>query len=287
MKNLLIQLILSALLSLLITTPGLMAQNNPEWDDFGTKVQLVNWNHSVDTAENGHQHTLELAVPGTRNISKKNVNTRYFLFEMGVDILRPADDYLIGGNSGVEIFEQRYANSTNVNLYFFRQRFNLLKHHLNLEYGLGFNFHKIMFDNPIIMSRQEGELQFDLAPIQVGDRIPVKTRLSSNYLTIPLMLNFETKPFDSRNSFRLGAGVYGNTRLGSNFKQKFNNKRSDNIKDKDSFNLSPFRWGIATQIGYGPINFYANYSMTDIFKENRNSGYEVGMLSVGFIIIPF
>ncbi|TVQ48863.1 MAG: PorT family protein [Saprospirales bacterium] len=286
MKNLLIKLIFSALLGLLLLTNGLKADTNTEWIYSYEKVENTLWSDSVDMSKFELPNSLELSIPGIGDRTKRNVETRYLVFEMGVDILQPADDYIVGDGE-VELFEQRYANSTNVNIYFFRQRVNLLKHHLNLEYGLGFNFHKIMFDNPVIMSRENGILQFDLAPIEGGDRIPVKTRLMSNYLTVPVMFNFETNPSNTRKSFRLAAGVYGNTRMGSNFKQKFNNKRSDNIKDKDNFNLSPFRWGIAGQIGYGAFNFYANYSMTDIFKENRNSGYEVGMVSAGFIFIPF
>ena len=286
MKNVLIQLILSALLSLLLLTNELKADTKAVWTDFDEKIENTIWSDSVDASKFELPNSLELSIPGTGDRTQRNVQTRYLIFEMGVDILLPADDYIIGDGE-VELFEQRYANSTNVNIYFFRQRVNLLQHHLNLEYGVGFNFHKIMFDNPVIMSRENGVLQFDLAPIQEGDRIPVKTRLMSNYLTIPIMLNFETNPSNTRKSFRLAAGVYGNTRLGSNFKQKFNNRNRDNIKDRDNFNLSPFRWGLAGQIGYGAFNFYANLSMTDVFKENRNSGYEVGMVSAGFIFIPF
>ena len=213
---------------------------------------------------------------------KKNVETRYFTFELGMDIWLPSEDYRIEGS--IDPMEQRLANSSNVNLYIMRQRFNLIKHQLNLEYGLGLNFHKIMFDNPVVMVREEGEMRFEYRPDE-GIR---KSRLSSTYLTIPLLLNFESNPNQSRNSFRIAAGVYGSTRLGSNFKQKFNNKNSDNIKDRDSFSLSPFRWGFAGQIGYGPVNFYVNYSMTDVFESKKtDQNYEIGMISAGFIIIPF
>ena len=223
----------------------------------------------------------ELSVPSPlqpRDGTRRNVNTRYITFELGFDFWLPAEDYRIAGN--VDPFEQRIANSTNVNLYFMRQRFNLVNHKLNLEYGIGLNFHKIMFDNPIVMDRTDGVLSFNYEP-DIGLR---KSRLNSTYLTIPLLLNFESNPGNSRRSFRVAAGVYGNTRLGSNFKQKF---RRERIKDRDSFNLSPFRWGLAGQIGYGPVNFYVNYSMTDVFESSKNSGYEISMVSAGFILIPF
>ncbi len=241
---------------------------------------------AVDTNETrSNVVAIELPTQG-RDRSKKNVNTRFITFELGFDIWLPSEEYRLDDIDGdLDPFEQRLANSTNVNLYIMRQRFNLVNHHLNLEYGIGLNFHKIMFDNPIVMRRELGVLRFDYE----GDaeRVPVKTRLNSTYLTIPLLLNYESNPSNSRNSFRIAAGVYGNTRLGSNFKQKFNNRRRDNIKEKDNFNLSPFRWGVAGQIGYGPVNFYVNYSMTDVFDKNKNSGYEIGMVSVGLILIPF
>ena len=252
-------------------------------DDLGATAAAPSALDTSDTGSNGL--TIELPTQG-RDRSRRDVNTRFITFELGFDIWLPAEEYRLDDIGGdLDPFEQRLANSTNVNLYIMRQRFNLVNHHLNLEYGIGLNFHKIMFDNPIVMRRELGVLSFDYE----GDaeRVPVKTRLNSTYLTIPLLLNYESNPSNSRNSFRIAAGVYGNTRLGSNFKQKFNNRRRDNIKEKDNFNLSPFRWGVAGQIGYGPVNFYINYSMTDVFDKNKNSGYEIGMVSAGLILIPF
>lgn len=237
-------------------------------------------NLKLNDTTDDQSHRFELSIPpDSKDRKKKNVNTRYITFEMGIDVWLPEEDYRLEGTN-IDPFEQRIANSTNVNIYLMRQRFNIINHKLNLEYGIGLNFHKIMFENPIVMRREMGELKFEYEP-EINLR---KSRLSSTYLTIPLLLNFESNPFQSKNSFRIAAGVYGNTRIGSNFKQKFKGER---IKDKDSFNLSPFRWGFAGQIGYGPINFYANFSMTDVFEDSKNSGYEIGMISAGFIVIPF
>ncbi len=249
-----------------------------DFSDHGFGYEHSKFISNMDTAQ--EQGPL---LPFSNERSKrKNVETRYITFELGMDVWLPSEDYRIAGN--IDPMEQRLANSTNVNLYIMRQRFNLINHQLNLEYGLGLNFHKIMFDNPVVMVREEGEMRFEYRP---DDGIR-KSRLNSTYLTIPLLLNFESNPDNSGNSFRIAAGVYGNTRLGSNFKQKFNNRNSDNIKDRDSFSLSPFRWGFAGQIGYGPVNLFVNYSMTDVFESNKtDQNYEIGMISAGFIIIPF
>ena len=227
---------------------------------------------------------INLSPSGKIRKTKPDI-TNYFSFEIGVDIWRPADDYLIGPDNNIDPFEQRYGNSTNVNIYLSRQRFSLINNYLNLDYGIGVNFHKIMFDNPVILTREPNEINFSLADGSGGERIPIKTRLSYSYLTVPLLLNFESNPENASRSFRISAGVYGGTRLGSNFKQKFNNRNRDNIKEKNHFHLAPFRWGLAGQIGYGSLlNFYVNYSMTDVFREKRNAGYEIGMISAGLTL---
>lgn len=269
----------------IVTTLGLLfllgntGNAQPQMEHRGFGFEIVSTSH--DTINSGD--TVAFSVPKNPlqpSDNKNNVKTRFFTFEMGMDVWLPAEDYRIEGN--IDPFEQRLANSTNVNIYIMRQRFNLIRHKLNLEYGVGLNFHKIMFDNPIVMRRDQGELSFNYEP-EAEIR---KSRLSSTYLTIPLLLNFESNPNQSKKSFRIAGGVYGNTRLGSNFKQKFNNNRGDNIKESDNFNLSPFRWGLAGQIGYGPVNFYVNYSMTEVFDTSKTD-YDIGMVSAGLIIIPF
>ena len=227
---------------------------------------------------------VNISPSGKPRATKPDI-TDYFSFEIGVDIWRPADDYFIGPDGNINPFEQRYGNSTNINIYLNRQRFSLINNYLNLDYGIGVNFHKIMFDNPVILTRDKNQINFSLADGSGGEKIPVKTRLNYSYLTVPLLLNFESNPENASRSFRISAGVYGGTRLGSNFKQKFNNRNRDNIKEKNHFHLAPFRWGLAGQIGYGSfLNFYVNYSMTDVFRERRNAGYEIGMISAGLTL---
>ena len=236
--------------------------------------------------------TLNISSPKTRvNVSPSGEKRKtepdmknYFSYEKGVDIWMPVTDYLIGPGENIDPFEQRYGNSTNVNIYFLRQRFSLINNYLNLDYGLGLNLHKIMFDHPVVLRRENNQINFDYVDGSGGQRVPVKTRLNYSYLTVPLLLNFESNPENADKSFRLSAGVYGGTRLGSNFKQKFNNANRDNIKEKNHFYLAPFRWGLSGQIGYGSINFYLNYSMTDVFRERRNGGYEIGMASAGMTV---
>jgi hypothetical protein len=279
------KILTATVIILLLSIQGLDLQLNAQ--ETNEQEKPAKGFHMFHVTESGDTITISsprVNVPPSGKTRETTANiTDYFSMEIGVDYWMPNDDYRIGPDGNVDPFEQRYGNSTNLNI-FSRQRFSLINNYLNLDYGIGVNFHKIMFDNPVILKRESNQINFELADGSGGEKVPIKTRLSYSYLTVPLLLNFESNPENANKSFRISAGVYGGTRLGSNFKQKFNNANRDNIKEKNHFHLAPFRWGLAGQIGYGSTNLYVNYSMTDVFKEKRNGGYEIGMVSAGLTI---
>jgi len=209
---------------------------------------------------------------------KRNVRTRWILMDLGFDNLASADDYTL--DNGIDPFELNAWKSTNVNLHVFQQKVNLINHAVNLKWGLTFQFHKYMFDNNVTLQEDAPQATFLQSPNVNYD----KTRLATSYLTMPLMLNFETNPKQHSKSLHISFGGYGGPRLGANFKTKVD---GDKDKVRDDFNLSKWRYGIRTELGFGPFNLYATIPLNELFQEGKNNGYKVTPFSVGFIIIPF
>ena len=208
----------------------------------------------------------------------RNVRTRWILMDIGTDALLTDENYTIEG--GIDPFELNAWKSTNVNLHLFQQRINLINHAVNLKWGLTFQFHKYYFNNPVLIQPDQPQVTF--TNIQGMDIR--KKRLSSTYLTLPVMLNFETKPRNKLRSFHFNVGAYGGPRLGSNFKTKGD---GDKEKIKDDFNLAKWRYGLRTELGYGWFKMYATLGLNELFQEDKNNNYKVTPLSVGFILIPF
>jgi hypothetical protein len=113
-----------------------------------------------------------------------------------------------------------------------------------------------------------------------------KSRLRTYYITVPLLLEFQSKA--SRRSQRayFSAGVIGGLNIGSNTRVVYrDNSRKYRDKVKDDYYLSPFRYGLTIRTGYRSLNLYANYYPTGLFQENR--GPELYPVAVGFSILGF
>ncbi len=106
-----------------------------------------------------------------------------------------------------------------------------------------------------------------------------KHRLMSTYLAVPLMLEYNSKPWDKNNSFKLGFGYVYNFRLYSNSKLKYENK--EKMKVWDDFNLNPNLGMAELRIGYGPIAIYVQYGLDGLFVEEK--GPNVVPFNFGFI----
>ena len=208
----------------------------------------------------------------------KNVKTRWGMLDLGFSSYTTGDDYRI---EGIEIFDQDLWRSKNVNLHIVKQRLNLVKHNVNLIYGLSMEWHQYAFSNPVFIQEKQSDVMFDY-DANVDFK---KNKLRVAYGVVPMVLNFETNPRKKGKSFRINAGAYAGMRLWSNTKLKTSNK--DKTKLKDDFNLNQFRYGLTGGFGYGAFNFYATYALTDLFDESQDSGYKVTPFSVGISVVPF
>jgi len=186
--------------------------------------------------------------------------------------------------SGYEFLELQYENSRNFNFNFFQQSFNLAGNKFGLVTGLGFRWLNYRFANDVILTGDSSKLYgyHDVDPT----RSYTKSKLTAWYLTMPLLLEFQTNSHHRSNSFHIGVGVIGGLRLGSHSKQVYTTTGGGKQKQKtrDAFHLQPFVLDATARIGWGPINLFATYSLIDMFRQDR--GPELRPFTVG-IILPF
>ena len=179
-----------------------------------------------------------------------------------------------------------YGKSLNWNLHLFKQRINLIDHKINFIYGMSFDFNNYNFSEPITLQRNTSPLA-----ITFNDTIEYKkNKLYTSFLTVPMMLNFESNPRKSSRSFRVSAGGYAGLMLASRTKQCYKDDDGDlqTQISRDDFNLNKFRYGLAGQVGVGPINFWANYSLVPMFETNKGpSGADLYPLNMGITLIGF
>jgi hypothetical protein len=157
------------------------------------------------------------------------------------------------------------ARSQSWDLNVFEYKFNIAKHYVGLTTGIGFNFASVAFRDNYLISETSDTLIANIDTINTYS----KNKLKATYLTVPLMLEFNTNAKASK-SFYLAAGVIGGVRLTSKVKRtgEFDGKEFKQ-KDKGVYGLNSFKLDAAVRLGYSDWGVYANYSLLPLFNTDK------------------
>jgi uncharacterized protein YxeA len=164
---------------------------------------------------------------------------------------------------------------------------------LFVEWGFSLNWYNWKFDDDrTTLDKTPEGLSFGTIDPNLD---PVKSKLSATYLNasfVPL-LDFakgtrKVKSFErgslkytsyKKRGIRIGAGVYGGYRLGSSTKVK---TESSKDKERGSYYMNNFRYGVRAQFGYKGLDFFANYDLNDVFVSGK--GPSLNAISFGIIL---
>ena len=157
------------------------------------------------------------------------------------------------------------AKSQVWNLNLFEHKFNFGTPYVGLTTGLGFSFTSVAFKNNYLIQSTADSVYAVMDTVHNYS----KNKLKASYLTIPLMLEFNTSA-DEDKSFYLAAGVIGGVRLTSKTKRQgeFDGKEFKE-KVKGPFNLNPFKLDAAVRFGYADWGVFANYSLLPLFDQGK------------------
>lgn len=215
---------------------------------------------------------LEVDDDGNVNFDRKKRQSRFDGHWGGVEI--GVNGYV--NNSGnfdlpdeYEFLDLRMGKSINFKLNFLEQNFNLIRNKFGLTTGLGFEWKNFRFADDVVLKKFDNTLinENDLFPNDVSY---TKSKLVVNYLTLPLLVEYQTNKFSKKNSFHIGGGIETGIRIGSHTKNAFQDDgRKKKSKDPGDYYINPMKYELTARIGWGKINLYANYSLNTLFKSNR------------------
>jgi len=192
-----------------------------------------------------------------------NISTNWFIFDFGF-----ANYNDRSSDSTGSIFDLRTGKSVNVNIWFFMQKLNVYKHVVNLKYGLGIETNNYHYeDTRVTYLKNPNTVILDTIEHD-------KNKLAVDYITIPLMLNFNFTP-SREEGFGLSVGVSAGYRYSS--RQKFKDDGDVN-KNHGSFNLEPWKISYIAELQFGPVKFYGSYASKSMFKSGLDQvPYNVGI----------
>lgn len=174
----------------------------------------------------------------------------------------------------------RTSRSLNVVLNPWKVDFGLIKDRLGVVSGIGVEWNNYFFanDNNILRDSTGNIAEEKLT----GTGIYLKrSKLTSMYLTIPLLLEFNMR-FSGKHRAHISAGVVGSMLISSHTKAVYT-KDGSKIKDKDwgNKNLNFFTYGVTARIGYGDVAIYGTYYPVSLFQKGK--GPELYPINIGFL----
>lgn len=193
-----------------------------------------------------------------------NVVTNWWIIDVGFNQVNDktnyaqsiANGYLPAG-ANEDWFNQHNFKSTNVNFWIFIQRLNMIRHVVNLKYGLGVELNNYKYTENIRFQKTD-------KPLVVMDNVDYrKNKLAADYITIPLMLNFNLTP-NRAHAFGFSAGVSGGYLYSS--RQKTVGGGMGKKKYRDDYDLRKFKVSYIGEISLGPLRLYGSYATKSMFE---------------------
>lgn len=177
--------------------------------------------------------------------------------------------------------ELNTSKSWNINLNLIEYDLPLIKENFGIGTGLGFEFNDYRFDNLQPIKKEGEQIVTDTS---YNDFNVDKAKLTTTYITVPILFEFQTEPDDNDNKFFITTGVIGGIKIGSHTKVVYNNDKGNKKKNKErgDFYLSPLRYGYTVKMGYGFLKVFANYYQTGLFQKDK--GPELHPFTIGFTV---
>ena len=223
-----------------------------------------------------------------------NISTNWFIVDLGFTNFNDktnyasatANNFLVnkpgtGFPLGESDFKLKASKSVNLNIWFFMQRLNLAKHHINLKYGLGLELNNYRFRSNISFKEPGFSPYSTTTAIQnayvIRDSINFsKDKLAADYITVPLMLNFCSNPGDHNKGISISAGISAGYLYSQRNKQV--SKERGNLKNKGDYDMEQFKFSYIAELGLGPVRLYGSYTPESIFTKGLDlRPYSVGI----------
>lgn len=220
-----------------------------------------------------------------------NVSTNWWIVDLGFANYTDNTNYANTGSYLVNRpgypalngndFKLRTGKSVDVNIWFFMQRLNMIKHYVNLQYGVGLELNNYRYKSSISY-KENGFVPYTAgiqtnAPFIFRDSISFsKNKLAADYLTVPIMLNFASNPGNYKKGISLSAGVSAGYLYSQRNKQKSGERGKNH--NKGDYDLSRFKLSFVAELGLGSVHFYGSYSPKSMYDHSLDmKPYTVGI----------
>ena len=226
----------------------------------------------------------EYRIRDRKTDKPSNISTNWWIFDIGFSNYR--DNSLYGPGTSADLyapgsnatwFDLRDGKSRSVNIWVFMQKLNIAKHYVNLKYGLGVELNNYHFKQPI---RYQATTPAIVDPPRImmdatAGRTYKKNKLAADYITAPIMLNFNFTP-NRKEGFGFSAGISAGYLYSARNKTVTSDEGKK--KAKDDFELEKWKLSYVAELSLGPVRFYGSYGFKSMYERGLDiTPYNFGL----------
>lgn len=225
------------------------------------------------------EKTSRTVITYHKDSKPKKISTNWLVFDIGFNnyddktnyagaaIQDPATGFAPGATD--DWFDLRKGKSINVNIWLFMQKVNLIKKYVNLKYGVGVELYNFRYEQPIKYGTNPTRVAMD------NSTSYSKNKLAADYVSVPVLLNFNFAPNRKRN-VGLSAGVVAGYLYSS--RQKTVTNADGKRKKRDDFDLRPWKLAYTGELTFGWVGIYGTVATQSMFEKGPDqTPYAVGL----------
>jgi hypothetical protein len=213
----------------------------------------------------------EYKMRNRKNGRPSNISTNFWILDLGFSNYTDNTDYAslaaqqYASGSNESWFKLKDGKSRNVNIWFFMQKLNVVKHVVNLKYGLGLELNNYRYKQPVRYDAKPPAVVNPPRVILDGTvgRSYEKDKLAADYLTVPMMINFNFTP-NRHDGFGFSAGISAGYLYSA--RNKTITSDEGKKKAKDDFELEKWKLSYVAELSLGPVRLYGSYALKNMYE---------------------
>ena len=214
---------------------------------------------------------LAFTLPAAAQVSEPGAESAYapprtgqpnipgtFVLELGINSALDAPDRFDAGLWG----------SRSLNVYYTHE-LRLFKSKISLVPGIGLSLERFKFKNGATLGYDADSVEL-LLPSETAITGERKSQLITNFIDVPVELRFTSNPDDPNRAFKIAVGGRIGYLYDAFTKMKYKESgETKQLKNKQNFNLTRFRYGVYGKLGIGNFSLFGYYNLTPLFKEGE------------------
>ena len=175
------------------------------------------------------------------------------------------------------------SNTLNLNILQYSRGLQQIRNNFGMVTGLGLSSRSYHLDDHTTITTDENN---KVQPDQLFYDSSQKSKLSSWYINVPLLLEIQIPINHTNNRMYFSGGLIGSKRMETHTKIKYRKDgKKEKLKSPGDYSINDYNVAATIRMGYRWFNIFASYDLVPLFEDRK--GPELYPFSLGIRLISF